>query len=98
MVIRVPPSTLPAVPVIVVWPVVLALVVINPTLGTGGGIVSGTVTVMLTVSGSLSTVPSLTMSCTTWVPATSGTKVGFTIAALDNAVALPVGTEANDQK
>src|SRR5437867_10483792 len=85
IVTRAPPSTLPAAPVTVTWPLVTPLTVISPRLGAGGGSVStgggGTVTVTSAVFGSLSTVPSLTINCPTYVPAASGTKDGRTVVS-----------------
>ena len=50
-----------------------------------------------TVSGALSSRPSLTTSCATYSPARSATNVGVTAAGSDNAAALPAGTATSDQ-
>ena len=52
---------------------------------------------MVTVSGTLSTVPSLTMSWATYVPDRSATNVGFTTAASESAATLPAGRAISDQ-
>ena len=53
--------------------------------------------VIVTVSGTLSTVPSLTMSWATYVPDRSATNVGFTTAGSESVAALPAGRETSDQ-
>ena len=79
----------------VAWPLVTPLTVISPSLGAGGGSVStgggGTVTVTSAVFGSLSTIPSLTINCPTYVPAISGTKLGCTVVSPAKVAALPEG-------
>ena len=49
--------------------------------------------VTVTVDGWLSTVPSFTMSCATYVPARSAVNVGFTAPTLFSDAVLPLGTE-----
>ena len=51
---------------------------------------------IVTVAGALSCVPSLTMSCTTYVPGTSLTNVGSTDVGFDSVAALPVGLASMD--
>ena len=52
---------------------------------------------MVTVSASLFSVPSLTTRLTTYIPALSTVKVGFTAVVSLNAALLPTGTEVNAQ-
>ena len=54
-------------------------------------------TVITTVSGRLSRWLSLTISWTTYTPATSARKVGLTAFGLDKTAVLPAGREVNDQ-
>ena len=55
------------------------------------------VVVSVTVSGALAETPSLTISCTTYVPCRSTTNVGVAVAAPVSVATLPSGSEANDQ-
>jgi hypothetical protein len=54
--------------------------------------------VIVTVPGSLSSVPSLTTSATTKVPGRSTRKEGASAAASEKAAALNSGREANDHE
>ena len=54
--------------------------------------------VITAVSGTLSSCPSFTMSCTTYVPGRSTANVGFTIAGSDSSAVLPAGVEVNDHR
>src|SRR5262249_52876221 len=71
------------------------LSVIWPGLMGGGG---GAVAVMVTVAGVLSRVPSLTMSCATYIAAWSTTNVGCTVVGFVRVAALPVGTTVKAQR
>src|SRR5262249_17425701 len=82
-------------PVTVTGRVVMPLSVIWPALMGGGG---GAWAVMVTVTGVLSRVPSLTMSCATYVPAWSTTNVGWTVVGAVRVAALPVGTTVKAQR
>ncbi|MCB1921855.1 MAG: hypothetical protein KDJ28_18040 [Candidatus Competibacteraceae bacterium] len=50
---------------------------------------------MVTVSGSLLTIPSFTMSCATYAPGCSSMKLGFTVVGLVSVAVLPTGTVVN---
>src|SRR4051794_39949241 len=66
----------------------LGTVWLGPALAVGA---PGAFVVIVTVAGALSTVPSFTINCATYVPARSAVKVGFGIVVLDNVAVLPVG-------
>jgi len=51
---------------------------------------------IVTVSAALSTVPSFTINCATYVPDTSTTNVGFDAAASERIAPLPSGFERID--
>ena len=51
-----------------------------------------------TVSGALSSRPSLTTSCATYSPGRSAVNVGVAAAGSDSAAALPAGTATSDQR
>ena len=51
---------------------------------------------MMTVAAALLTVPPLTLSCATYVPATSILNVGWTLAGLVSAAVLPAGRVISD--
>ena len=53
--------------------------------------------VMVTVAGALLRNPSFTISCTTYIPATSATKLGETVVGAVSFAVLPVGTLSSDQ-
>ena len=57
---------------------------------------SGGLTVMVTLSATLSSCPSLTISCTTYTPGTSAMNDGDTLLGLFSAAALCGGVETND--
>ena len=50
------------------------------------------------VSGSLGSMPSLTINWATYVPARSATKVGLTVVAPDSVAVLPVGFDRSDHE
>jgi hypothetical protein len=52
---------------------------------------------IVTVAGSLLMKPLFTMSCTTYIPATSATNVGDTVLAPESVAVLPAGRVVNDQ-
>ena len=62
------------------------------------GAVLPTTPVMVTVSASLSSVPSLTTNVTTYSPATSGVNVGITESASVSAAELPSGVVVSDHE
>ena len=64
----------------------------TPALATGG-----VLAVMITVSGALSTVPSLTTNWASYVPARSATKEGLAVLPPDRAAVLVAGTVVSDQ-
>src|SRR5947209_11696618 len=66
----------------------LATVWFGPALAVGG---STLLVVMVTVAAALSTFPSFTINCATYVPPTSAVNVGFTAVVLLKAAALPAG-------
>src|SRR5689334_22020204 len=51
---------------------------------------------MRTVSAALSTVPSLTINCSTYVPAASATNVGLTADGFESSAPLPDGLDTID--
>jgi hypothetical protein len=53
---------------------------------------------MVTVTGALSSVPSLTMSWSTYVPTWSTTNVGCAVVGFDSVAALPAGTTVKAQR
>src|SRR3954447_20197207 len=54
--------------------------------------------VIVTVAGVLFVKPSFTISCTTYVPATSATKLADTLFAFVSVALLPAGRLVNDQE
>ena len=60
--------------------------------------ISGNPASTATVFGALSIVPSLTMSCATYTPAWSASKVGITAVGSDSTAVLPAGTDVNDHE
>ena len=66
----------------------------GPAFATGGEFS----VVSVTEFGALLTLPSLTMSCATYVPAMSTTKVGKTAAGSESVAALPRGLLVSDQE
>src|SRR4030095_9078731 len=54
--------------------------------------------VITTVSGALSSCPSLTMSCTTYIPGRSTTNVGFTTVGSESSAVLPAGGGVTAQR
>ena len=59
--------------------------------GSGVSVIVLEIAVMVTVDGTLLANTSLTISCTTYVPATSGTKVGDELVAACSVAVLPAG-------
>src|SRR4030065_1077700 len=75
------PSKVTTVPSGTVWS--------GPALAAGGWLPPGVV--MVTVSGALLTIPSLTVNWATYWPATSATKLAIMVVAFERAALLPVG-------
>src|ERR1035438_4082507 len=72
------------------WTVVRwATVWFGPALAVGA---SGGLVVVWTVAGALSTFPSLTINCATYVPGRSAVNMGLTVLAALKTALLPLGT------
>src|SRR2546426_4525442 len=80
IVTRAPPSTLPAAPVTVTWPLVTPLTVISPRVGAGGGSVStgggGAGTTTSAASGQLPTHPFISNNWPSYFADPTGTQPG----------------------
>src|ERR1700730_14559131 len=70
-----------------VWPTVAVSFGRALAVGARTGLV-----VIITVAGSLLSVPLLTINCATYVPGRSAVKVGVTTVGLLSTAALPAGT------
>jgi hypothetical protein len=66
--------------------------------GFGLSVIAVAPAVIVTVDGALFKIPSLTINCTTYVPARSATKLGDTVLAPCRAAWLPCGRAVNDQE